>query len=139
MASKRGKYHYKIDELRGLLSPQDLSEFDSLCQWNPTYASIRSWFALRGHKISINAIHHWWKANYPDRDEIKFMNALVDHLDIKDGHHLYASALKLAVMATSILDAHFKGKLANAEPKFLVESQKELFSGTVELAKLSRG
>lgn len=91
MASKRGKYHYKIDELRGLLSPQELTEFNDLCHWNPTYASIRGWFALRGHQISINAIHHWWKAHYLDRDEIKFMNALVDHLDIKDGHHLYAS------------------------------------------------
>jgi hypothetical protein len=135
MASKRGKYHYKIDELRGLLSPQDLIEFNDLCQWNPTYASIRGWFALRGHKISINAIHHWWKANYLDREEIKFVNALVDHLDIKDGHRLHASALKLAVMATSILDAHFKGKLASADPKFLVERQREIFTRVVEVAR----
>lgn len=135
MASKRGKYHYKIDELRGLLSPQDLTEFDSLCQWNPTYASIRGWFASRGHQISINAIHHWWKAHYLDRDEIKFINALVDHLDIKDGHHLYVSALKLAVMATSILDAHISGKLAIADPEFLVKSQRELFTRVLEVAR----
>lgn len=138
MASKRSRYHHKVDKLRGLLSPQDLIEFNALCQWNPTYASIQGWFALRGHQISLNAVYHWWKANYPDRDEIKFMNALVDHLDIKDGHRLHVSALKLAVMATSILDEHLSGKLASAEPKFLVESQRELFSGTVELAKLSR-
>ena len=135
MASKRGKYHYKIDQLRGLLTVKDLHEFDNMCQFNPSYTSLQSWFAVRGHKISINAIHHWWKANYLDRDEIKLMNALADHLEIKDGHRLYALALKLAVMATSILDAHISGKLASAETKFLVESQKELLTRVLAVTK----
>lgn len=136
MASKRGKYHYKIDQLRGLLTVKDLHEFDNMCQFNPSYTSIQSWLAVRGHKISINAIHHWWKANYLDRDEIKLMNALADHLEIKDGHRLYALALKLAVMATSILNAHISGKLVSTEPQTLIETQKELFAGVLELAKL---
>lgn len=135
MASKRGKYHYKLDQLRGLLTVKDLHEFDNMCQFNPSYTSIKSWFAVRGHQISINAIHHWWKANYLDRDEIKLMNALADYLHIEDGHRLHALALKLALVATSILDAHINGKLASAETKFLVESQKELFTRVLAVTK----
>ncbi len=117
MASRRGKYHYEVDELCGRLSIQDRADFDHLCQWNPTYASIQTWLAQRGHKVSINAIHHWWKTNYPDCDEIKIVNALAAHLDVKDFHRLHGTALKLAVMATKVLDAHFSGKLASADPK----------------------
>lgn len=135
MVSKRGKYPYKVDELRGLLTAEDLDEFDNMCRFNPSYTSIRSWFTVRGHQISINAIHHWWKANYLDRDEIKIVNALTDHLHIKDGHRLHASALKLAVMAANILDLHLSGKLASAEPKFLVESQRELFTRVLAVTK----
>lgn len=135
MVSKRGKYSYKVDELRGLLTAEDLDEFDNMCRFNPSYTSIRSWFAIRGHQISINAIRHWWKGNYLDRDEIKIVNALIDHLGIEDKHRLHALALKLAVMATSILDAHISGKLSSTEPQTLIETQKELFANVLEVAK----
>jgi hypothetical protein len=138
MPSRRGKYHYKVDQLRGYLSAQDRTAFDSLCQFNPTYASIQSWFAERGYKISVNAIHHWWCASYPDRDEIKIMNGLVAHLDVKDFHRLHASALKLAIIATNILDAHINGKLASADPSFLAERQRELCTRALELTRLQR-
>lgn len=138
MANKRGKSSYKVERLRSLLSLQDQAAFSSFIQFSPPYSSIQAWFAERGHVVSLNGLHRWWRGTQLTGEEIRIVNALATHLDLRDGHRLHCTALKLTIIATSILDAHLNGKLANADPEFLVESQRELFFGTVELAKLSR-
>jgi hypothetical protein len=125
--------------LCSLLSLQDRDAFRVLVQWNATYASIQGFFADRGHKVSINAVHHWWRATQPDLEELQILNALAEQVDVKDFHRLHGTALKLAVLATRILDEHLTNKLASADSKFLMERHKELFTRTLELAKLSRG
>lgn len=137
MASKRGKYHYKIDKLRGLLSPQDLTEFDSLCQWNPTYASIRGWFALRGHKISINAIHHWWKASFLSAAESRILREISMELGQDFDQPPYNSVLRLVVTAAQILCDHSTSRLTNVEPQMLLKKHIELFAGAREMAMSS--
>jgi hypothetical protein len=125
--------------LCSLLSLQDRDAFRVLVQWNATYASIQGFFADRGHKVSINAVHHWWKATQPNLEETRILNALAEQVDVKDFHRLHGTALKLAVMATRILDEYINGKLANLDPQALADRQRELFTGALELAKLSRG
>jgi hypothetical protein len=128
MASRRGKYHYKVDKLRGLLNPQEQAAFDNLVLWNPTYASIKNWFSDRGHQISINAIHHWWKANYPDRDESKILRGIAMELGQDFQEPPYGSVLRLVIAAAQVLSDYSTGRLASAEPHALMETQLELFS-----------
>lgn len=136
---KRARYSYKVNKLLSLLSPQDQAAFNAFVQFSPSYASIQAWFGERNLKISINAICRWWSATQPSLEEIKIVNALAAHLDVKDFHRLHASTLKLAVIATNILDAHINGKLASADLNFLVERQRELTSGTLNHAIPSPG
>lgn len=136
---RRSKYSYKLNKLLSLLTPQEQEAFKAFVQFSPSYASIQAWFGERNLKISLNAISHWWSATQPSLEEIKIVNALADQLDVKDFQRLHMSALKLAVMATNILDAHISGKLASADLEFLLERQRELTSRTLKLAMVSRG
>lgn len=135
---RRSKYSYKLNKLLSLLTPQEQEAFKAFVQFSPSYASIQAWFAERNLKISLNAISHWWSATQPSLEEIKIVNALAAHLDVKDFQRLHASTLKLAVMAANVLDAHIDGRLTSADPKFLAERHRELTSGALELAMQSR-
>jgi hypothetical protein len=136
MASRCRKRRHKVDKLRSLLNPQQQAAFDNLVLWNPTYASIQTWFAERGYKISVNAIHHWWKANYPDCNESKILRGLAMELEDFDKRP-YDSVLRLAITATGVLSDYCTGKLASAEPNTLMETQLELFAGVRSLSMLS--
>lgn len=138
MASKCRKVHHKVDKLRGLLSPLEQAAFDNLVLWNPTYASIQTWFAQRGHKISLNAICHWWKANYPDHDESKILRGIALELGENFDRSPYSGVLRLATMAAQVLTDHATGKLANAHPHTLMKTQLELFAGVRSLSMLSQ-
>lgn len=136
MASRSRKRRHKVDKLRSLLNPQEQAAFDNLVLWNPTYASIQTWFAQRGHKISINAIAHWWKANYPDCNESKVLKGIAMLLEDFDKRP-YDSVLRLVTMAAQVLTDHATGKLANLKPHTLMETQLELFAGVRSLSMLS--
>lgn len=137
MGSRRGKYHHKVDKLRSLLNPQEQAAFDNLVLWNPTYASIQGWFAQRGHKISINAVHHWWKANYPDRNESKILRGIALALGKDFDNAPYNSVLRLAVTAAQVLTDYSTGHLSNAEPHTVMEKQLELLTGMLKLSMMS--
>jgi hypothetical protein len=137
MASRCRKCHHKVDKLRGLLNPQEKADFDNFVLWNPTYASIQGWFAQRGHKISINAIAHWWKANFPDSGESKILKGISMELGRDFDKPPYNSVLRLAVTAAQVLSDYSTGKLSKAEPHSLMEIQLELFSGLRSLSMLS--
>jgi hypothetical protein len=122
---RRSKYSYKLNKLLSLLTHQEQDAFKAFVQFSPSYSAIQAWFGERNLKISINAISHWWSATQPSLEEIKIVNAFADHLDVKDFQRLHTSALKLAVMVINILDAHISGKLASADPEFLVQRQRE--------------
>lgn len=137
MASRCRKRRHKVDKLRSLLNPQEQAAFDNLVLWNPTYASIQGWFAQRGHKISINAVHHWWKANYPDRNESKILRGIALALGKDFDNAPYNSVLRLAVTAAQVLTDYSTGHLSNAEPHTVMEKQLELLTGMLKLSMMS--
>jgi hypothetical protein len=137
MASRCRKCHHKVDKLRGLLNPQEKADFDNFVLWNPTYASIQGWFAQRGYKISINAIHHWWKANYPDCDESKILKGIALALGKDFDSAPYSSVLRLVVTAAQVLTDYSTGQLSSAEPDTLMKKQLELLTGVRSLSMLS--
>jgi hypothetical protein len=137
MVSRCRKRHHKVDKLRGLLNPQEQAAFDNLVLWNPTYASIQGWFAERGHKISINAIHHWWKANYPDSDETKVLKGIAMELRQDFDKPPYNRILRLVTMAAQVLTDHATGKLAGVKPDMLLEKQFKLLQGARNLVAMS--
>ena len=136
MAYRCRKRRHKVDKLRSLLNPQEQAAFDNFVLWNPTYVSIQNWFGERGHQISINAIHRWWKANYPDCNESKILRGIAMELEGFDKRP-YDSVLRLAITATGILSDYCTGKLASVEPDALLETQLELLNGVRSLSMLS--
>jgi hypothetical protein len=137
MASRCRKVHHKVDKLRGLLSPQEQAAFDNLVLWNPAYSSIQTWFAQRGHKISINAIAHWWRSNFPDSGESKILKGIAMELEDFDKRP-YDSVLRLVTMAARVLTDHATGKLGNEQLDRLMETQLELLTGMRSLQSMPK-
>lgn len=138
MASRCRKRRHKVDALLSKLSTQDQAEFAELCQWNSTYTALQGWFLSRGHRISINALHHWWKASFPDSGESKILKGIAMELGQDFDKPPYNSVLRLAVTAAQVLSDYSTGKLDAAEPHTLMETQLELFALVRSLSMLSR-
>lgn len=137
MASRCRKRCHKVDALLSKLSTQDQAEFAALCRWNPTYASLQGWFLSRGHRISINALHHWWRSNFPDSGESKILKGIAMELGQDFDKPPYNSVLRLVVAAAQVLSDYSTGKLSKAEPHSLMEIQLELFNGLRSLSMVS--
>lgn len=139
MASRCRKRRHKVDALLSKVSTQDQVEFAELCQWNPTYAALQGWFLSRGHRISLNAIHHWWRSNYPDCNESKVLKGIAMQLEDFDKRP-YDGVRRLVTMAAQVLADHTTGKLANTESHTLMETQLELFAlvRSLSMSRLSK-
>ena len=132
----RRKRRHKVDALLSKLSIQDQAEFAELCRWNSTYTALQGWFLSRGYRISINALHHWWRSNLPDSGESKILKGIAISLGRDFDKPPYNSVLRLAVTAARVLSDYSTGKLSK-DPHSLMEIQLELFSGLRSLSMLS--
>ena len=130
--SRKGSH--KVDRLLAQLTPIDQATFDSFCCYSPTYSSIQKWFQERGLKVSINAVFHWWHANFPTSAEIKFGQA-IGIQDIKS--HPNQKALDLARIATSIIYANTDGNSTNCNCHDSVALMKNIIALAKEVRMLS--
>ena len=130
--SRKGSH--KVDRLLAQLTPIDQATFDLFCRYSPTYSSIQKWFQERGLKVSINAIFHWWHANFPTSAEIKFGQA-IGIQDMKS--HPNQKALDLARIATSIIYANADGKSTNCNCHDSVALIKNIIALAKEVRMLS--
>jgi hypothetical protein len=113
---------HKVDQLRACLSTEDRAKFDEWCdsECPPTYERIREFFAERGHQVSINAIFHWWHANFPSQEETKFLRAIGAKEFKKNPND---KALQLADMASHvILEGFSKSDLSKVDFTQVVKS-----------------
>lgn len=137
MACRYHKRHHKVDRLLSLLTSQEQDAFNAFVQFGPSYSDIQAWLGSKGHKISVNGVHRWWKASFPSADESRILRGIAMELGQDFNKPPYNSVLRLVITAAQILCDHSTSRLTNVEPQMLLEKQLELFTGAREMAMLS--